>query len=185
MDLQSICDLIVVIGAAYFTIIKIINSFAKPTSKFKKKQYEKQKNTLKNILDEVMPEYLDNHDLKTRDRYLSDRLNYLKEIKNSVLLDLQETLRQIENSNNQQNEQIDSLDKKMEKLNNGQKDVLRQKIMAIYSKNKLNKTLTYDEKDNLDALYHDYKAIDGNSYIDKIYNRINKWKVLDDDYIED
>ena len=85
----------------------------------------------------------------------------------------------------QQNEQIDSLDKKMEKLNNGQKDVLRQKIMAIYSKNKLNKTLTYDEKDNLDALYHDYKAIDGNSYIDKIYNRINKWKVLDDDYIED
>ena len=185
MDLQSICDLIVVIGAAYFTIIKIIDSFAKPGSKLRKKQYEKQKTTFKNILDEAMPEYLDNHDLKIRDRYLNDRLNYLKEIKNSVLLDLQETLRQIENSNIQQNERIDLLDKKMEKLNNGQKDVLRQKIMAIYDKNKQNKTLTYDEKDNLDALYHDYKSIDGNSYIDKIYYRICKWNVLDDDYIDD
>lgn len=185
MDLQSICDLIVVIGAAYFTIIKIIDSFAKPSSKLRKKQYEKQKATFKNILDEAMPEYLDNHDLKIRDRYLNDRLNYLKEIKNSVLLDLQETLRQIENSNIQQNERIDLLDKKMEKLNNGQKDVLRQKIMAIYNKNKQNKTLTYDEKDNLDALYHDYKSIDGNSYIDKIYYRICKWNVLDDDYIDD
>ena len=88
MDLQAICDLIVVIGAAYFTIIKVVNSFVKPTSKLKKKQHEKQKAELESILDEVMPKYLDEHDLKTRDRYLNDRLNYLKEIKSSVLLDI-------------------------------------------------------------------------------------------------
>ena len=73
----------------------------------------------------------------------------------------------------------------MEKLNNGQKDVLRQKIVAIYDKNKYNKTLSYDEKDNLEALYGDYKAIGGNSYIDKLYKRMSKWNVLDDDYVED
>ncbi len=185
MDLQAICDLIVVIGAAYFTIIKVVNSFVKPTSKLKKKQHEKQKAELESILDEVMPKYLDEHDLKTRDRYLNDRLNYLKEIKSSVLLDIQGVLQGIESTNKQQSKQISNLDEKMEKLNNGQKDVLRQKIVAIYDKNKYNKTLSYDEKDNLEALYGDYKAIGGNSYIDKIYKRMSKWNVLDDDYVED
>ena len=62
MNLESICDLIVVVGAAYFTIIKIINSFAKPSSKIKKKQEEKERERMRNFLKEIMPEYFKQHD---------------------------------------------------------------------------------------------------------------------------
>ena len=64
MTIQAICDLIVVIGAAYFTIVKILDSFAKPTSKLKKRSIERSKERVKNILDEIMPNYFKKHDDK-------------------------------------------------------------------------------------------------------------------------
>jgi hypothetical protein len=62
------------------------------------------------------------------------------------------------------------------------KDVLREKIMAIYHKNKTDRTMTYHEKEALDVYYKDYKKIKGNSYIDKYYTRMSLWKIVDDDY---
>jgi hypothetical protein len=61
------------------------------------------------------------------------------------------------------------------------KDVLREKIMQLYFKNKKDKMLTLHEKEALDQYYIDYKAIKGNSYIDKYYNRMRLWQVIDDD----
>jgi hypothetical protein len=65
------------------------------------------------------------------------------------------------------------------------KDVLREKIMGIYLKNKKDKILTLNEKEALDQYYVDYKAMKGNSYIDKYYNRMKKWRVIEDDYEDD
>ena len=65
------------------------------------------------------------------------------------------------------------------------KDVLREKIMAIYHKNKKDRTLTFHEKEALDQYYKDYKAINGNSYIDKYYKRMCTWTVVDTDDYED
>lgn len=44
------------------------------------------------------------------------------------------------------------------------------------------KILTEHQKEVLEQYYVDYKAMKGNSYIDKYYNRIKKWKVVEDDY---
>jgi hypothetical protein len=63
--------------------------------------------------------------------------------------------------------------------------VLREKIMAIYHKNKVDRTLSFHEKEALDQYYVDYKAIKGNSYIDKYYKRMKMWKIIDDDYDDD
>ena len=81
--------------------------------------------------------------------------------------------------------QVNDLAKQYEALAISAKDVLREKIMQMYFKNKTNKTLTLHEKEALDQYYKDYKAINGNSYIDKYYGRMKKWQVIDDDDIED
>ena len=57
--------------------------------------------------------------------------------------------------------------------------------MQVYFKNKKDKTLTLHEKEALDQYFVDYKAIKGNSYIDKYYNRMLKWQVIDDDEEEE
>ena len=46
-------------------------------------------------LDEIMPNYFEQHDLQTKDKYLGDRMNYLKEIKESVLEDTKDILEEI------------------------------------------------------------------------------------------
>lgn len=183
-SIQELCNLIIIIGTAYFMIIKIIDSWAKPTSKIKQKRKEKEQCQLKEVLEEVLPKYLEQHDLQTRDKYLSDRQRYLEEIEEEVLKEVNGTLEEIKNMNNDQNIQLAHLDAMMNTLNQGSRDVLRQKIMALYNSHKHDKTLGFDEKDNLDALYSDYKAIGGNSYIDRVYNRMIKWKVQEDDYME-
>jgi hypothetical protein len=52
--------------------------------------------------------------------------------------------------------------------------------MAIYHKGKRTKTLTLWEKEALAQYYTDYKAEGGNGYIDKYYNRMMAWAVIDE-----
>ena len=120
-----------------------------------------------------MPQILYDHDLKTKEKYKNDRQNYLNEIKGEILQEI--------------GDDLSSNTKTIEALVISAKDVLREKIMAIYHKNKYNRTMTEYEREALNQYYIDYKALDGNSYIDKRYNRMNKWKVIydDDPYDED
>jgi hypothetical protein len=71
--------------------------------------------------------------------------------------------------------QIGVLAKQYDALVISAKDVLREKIMQVYFKNKPTKTLTLHEKEALDQYYIDYKAIKGNTYIDKYYKRMERW----------
>ena len=62
------------------------------------------------------------------------------------------------------------------------KDVLREKIMAIYHKRKKQRALQQHEKEALTEWYKDYKAMNGNSYIDKYFQRMEDWLVIPDNY---
>ena len=156
----------------------IYNFFAKPTSKLKKKRTEEIQEQISDTLDEKLPEILLEHDLETRQKYLSDRQNYLNEIKTEVLTDVKDMLDNIYALNLEQNESIKT-------LSQGNKDMLRQRIMDIYYTYRDEKKLPIHKKEALDELYKDYKAEGGNSYIDKYYNRMKLWEVYDDENYED
>ena len=167
MTISELVDYIILFAALIGAIYKIWDFFATPTSKLKQKALEKEKNRISAVLDEKLPKVLYDHDLKTRDKYKSDRLNYLNEIKAEVIKEV--------------GDDIKTNSKTIEALVISAKDVLREKIMAIYHKNKYNRTMTEYEREALNQYYIDYKALNGNSYIDKRYARMNKWKVIFDD----
>ena len=137
MNLESICDLIVVVGAAYFTIIKIINSFAKPSSKIKKKQEAKERERTKQFLNEIMPEYFKQYNEEFKKLILQNENIYINKIKGKVVEELREELKEIKNINKKQNKQLDELNEKLVLINNSSKDVMRQKIMSIYQQHQL------------------------------------------------
>lgn len=174
MTLESFCDIVILIGSAYFMILKIFDSFSKPTSKYKQKKEEKQKEYFKAVLDEVMPQYLLAHDIETRKRYLVDRRRYLEEIRDDVLRSIDDKLDEIFNNNQLITVQVKA-------INQGTKDMLRQRIMNIYYDYKKEKAFPIYIKEALDELYKDYKGQDGNSYIDKYYNRMKTWTVIDEE----
>ena len=173
MKFELICDIIVMIGAACIGITQILNFFGKPTSKLLKRSKANSKAMVKEVLKEELTQALYNHDLETRERYLTDRLNYLNEIKEEVLRDTEDILVEIKEINIKQSEAL-------EKLNQSSKDMLRQSIMSIYFKNVNNKTISTTDKEILNELYKDYKNQNGNSYIDKYYGRMCTWKEVED-----
>ena len=164
-------DILILVGAVVLAVERICNYFGKPIKFAKKKSEESLRKNIIEVLDEVLPKKLEEHDLETREKYKADRERYLQDIKSEVLTSIQNELGQ-----------VSSLSKQYDALVVSAKDVLREKIMQIYFKNKKDKTLTFHEKEALDQYYIDYKAIKGNSYIDRYYNRMCRWTVEDDDF---
>ena len=168
---DKIADLIILIGAVCAAIYKIWEFFAKPTSTLKKRKEEKEKARIVAVLDEVLPDKLRDHDVKIRDKYKADRQQYLEDIKEEVLKTIGGSVSQ--NTND------------LEALKISARDVLREKIMAIYHKNRTERTMSEYEREALDQYYKDYHALKGNSYIDKRMARMAKWQVIYDENPDD
>lgn len=64
------------------------------------------------------------------------------------------------------------------KIANGMKCQLRSEMLRIYYHNRDRQTIRQYEYENFIMLYESYKALKGNSFIDKIYGEIKKWKVV-------
>ena len=159
--LQPVCNVIIIVGGAIMAIKNVSEWFGKPIRLFKKKTDESFKEKVIEIIKEEVPKLLNDE-------------QYLSKIKQEILKEMQGEL-----------DQISHLAKQYEALAISAKDVLREKIMQIYFKNKKDKAMTLHEKEALDQYYIDYKAIKGNSYIDKYYNRMKKWSVIEDDEDDD
>ena len=66
----------------------------------------------------------------------------------------------------------------IKKIVEGQKCQLRSDMLRIYYHHHESKTIRQYEYENFVALYEAYKALKGNSFIDKIYTEIKTWEVI-------
>lgn len=64
------------------------------------------------------------------------------------------------------------------KIARGTKCQLRSKMLEIYYRNLDAKTIRQYEYENFIMLYEAYKALKGNSFIDKIYKEVQSWKIV-------
>jgi hypothetical protein len=64
------------------------------------------------------------------------------------------------------------------KLINGQRCQLRSEMLQIYYHNRETKVIRQYEYENFVFLYEAYKALKGNSFIDKIYSEVKTWEIV-------
>lgn len=64
------------------------------------------------------------------------------------------------------------------KIKNGMKCQLRTEMLMIYYRNREVKTIHQYEYENFVMLYEAYKALKGNSFIDKIYKELQEWEIV-------
>lgn len=64
------------------------------------------------------------------------------------------------------------------KIANGTKCQLRNEMLHIYYHNKDDKRIRQYEYENFVFLYEAYKALNGNSFIDKIYEEVKSWEII-------
>ena len=63
------------------------------------------------------------------------------------------------------------------KISNGTKCQLRSEMLRIYYHNRDNKIIRQYEYENFVYLYEAYKALKGNSFIDRIYSEVKTWRI--------
>ncbi len=63
------------------------------------------------------------------------------------------------------------------KIAQGTKCQLRSEMLRVYYKNLDKKEIRQFELENFIKLYEAYKALHGNSFIDRVYNEVLEWKV--------
>jgi hypothetical protein len=64
------------------------------------------------------------------------------------------------------------------KISNGTKCQLRSEMLRIYYRHTETKEIRQYEYENFVMLYEAYKALKGNSFIDKIYNEVKTWEIV-------
>ena len=64
------------------------------------------------------------------------------------------------------------------KIRKGQLCQLRSEMLRIYYANKDSKRIRQYEYENFVMLYEAYKALKGNSFIDKIYSEVKSWEIV-------
>lgn len=64
------------------------------------------------------------------------------------------------------------------KISNGTKCQLRSEMLRIYYRHREQETIRQYEYENFVYCYEAYKALKGNSFIDKIYKEVQSWEVL-------
>lgn len=200
MDLGTICDVIILIAAvlgAIGGIWKFILNSGKGIKKTVDKVAEEKETefnakvdervrqvaqpmielavrtltaSFEGLLDKHLPERLEAHDLKTRQKYLSDRQRYLCEIKDEVVTVIQDKISAVETHEDQMNVFTEVL-----------KELLRERIMEIYRRNKHLRQLEEHERFELKQAYASYKSINGNSYIDGYYETMEQWETIPDE----
>ena len=64
------------------------------------------------------------------------------------------------------------------KIADGQRSLLRSEMLQIYYRNRETGIIHQYEYENFVYLYEAYKALKGNSFIDKIYKEVQGWEVV-------
>ena len=66
----------------------------------------------------------------------------------------------------------------VKKIATGTKCQLRSEMLRTYYHNRESGTIRQFEYENFVMLYEAYKALQGNSFIDKIYEEIHSWEII-------
>jgi hypothetical protein len=83
--LQTVCNLIIIVGGAIMAIKSVSEWFGKPIRFFKKRSDDNFDDKVVSIIKREMPALFEAHDLKIRDKYRADREQYLKDITAEVI----------------------------------------------------------------------------------------------------
>lgn len=67
---------------------------------------------------------------------------------------------------------------KLHKISTGTKCQLRSEMLRTYYHHKDTEKIRQYEYENFVYLYESYKALNGNSFIDKIYSEVKEWEIV-------
>ena len=154
-NLTSIANLIILIGAVIVGAKHIIGLFKKPVDSIQETARGHEKERIKEVLKAEMPDLLSKN--------CEPIMASLNEIKDMTM---------------SQEERLAQMQRSLDLLNISQLDMLRYNMNRLYYKYRPYKKILNADKEAFLKLYHDYKEMHGNTWIDQLYNEVIEWPIV-------
>lgn len=155
ISLSEVANLIILISAVIVAGKTIYNFFKKPVDDFAQRAHENEGKHIEEVLEEKVPPLLEKN--------CQVLMSSLDEIKTLTL---------------SQEERLKDLQKSMDLFNTSQLDILRYNMNRLYYKYRPYKKILDADKQAFMKLYHDYKEMHGNTWIDSLYNEVIEWPIV-------
>ena len=170
-------------GIAFLSVMlgnldKIVSFFSKYIPKLAARRQRKKQDEMESNLKVVIPKILEQH---TASQKGSCQKEIVKEVKEELhketeghMAEIQATLDDINKTVGKMNATLKQIDQRLDTVEEGVKDQLRQRINEIYYEAMRTMTISMTRLAELNTLYKDYKRLNGNSYIDDRYHEIKE-----------
>lgn len=180
ITLTEVCNIIVLISAVIIAGKNIWEFFKKPVDDLQVRANAREEEHIEEVIDRRVPELLATHSEKVKGERNHEEACRAQSIKDDIIAAVEGRIDELKNMTVEQDKQLSSLIKSMDLLTQSQMDMMRYDMNRIYYKYRQYKKILSADKKAFIKIYHDYKSMDGNTWIDALYAELKDWPIVED-----
>ena len=181
IELQEICNMIILISAVIIAGKNIYGFFRKPVDSLYKYSQKAEEEHIKKVIKEQIPELFTQYNDCTKEEHINEMSKMVNSVKNAILEVLDDKVEELKEISLDQGQQISSIQQSINQLNNSQMDVMRYDMNRLYYKYRPYKKILDCDKKAFIKLYSDYHEMGGNTWIDALYTEVKTWEIVEDE----
>ena len=180
LNLSDISSAIILIGALVVAIKNIYSFFKKPVNDLQAKAKKEEEKHIEEVLEQKMPALLAQHSERVKGERKTEDKCMAESITNKVIKVVDDKIEELMKMTKAQDSQLSDISNSITLLNQSQLDMLRYDMNKLYYKYRPYKKMLSADKKAFMKLYHDYKMMDGNTWIDALYAEVVDWPIVED-----
>ena len=181
INLQQICNIIILVSAVIGAITTIYKFLKKPVDNIQELANQKEEKHIEDVINARVPALLKKHDDELKEERKEERDQMVEDIKLGVLEVVNSKIEELKEMTQMQQDQLEYLQESVDLLNLSQMDLMRYNMNALYYKYRpFHKILDVDKKAFI-KFYNDYHTMGGNTWIDELYKEVITWPIVEDE----
>ena len=178
--LEEVSSVIILIAAVIAAIKTIYGFFKKPVDDLQAKAKKEEEKHIEEVLEKKMPNLLAQHSERVKGERKTEDKCMAESITNKVIQVVDNKIEELMLMTKAQDSQLSDISQSITLLNQSQLDMLRYNMNKLYYKYRPYKKMLSADKKAFMKLYHDYKMMDGNTWIDALYAEVVEWPIVED-----
>lgn len=178
--LEEISSAVILIAAVIAAIKTIYGFFKKPVDDLQAKAKRDEEKHIEEVLEKKMPNLLAQHSERVKGERKTEDKCMAESITNKVIQVVDNKIEELMLMTKAQDSQLSDISQSITLLNQSQLDMLRYNMNKLYYKYRPYKKMLSADKKAFMKLYHDYKMMDGNTWIDALYAEVVEWPIVED-----
>lgn len=179
IDLNALCNVIILISAVIIAGKNIYAFFKKPVDVLQEHTNLKEEEHIEEVIQRKVPELLTEHWNSVDSIRKQEEQKRSDEVKSSIISAFDDKIEELKEISLDQGIQITQMQKSIDLLSNSQLDMMRYNMNRIYYKYRAYKKILDCDKKAFIKLYDDYKPMGGNSWIDSLYPEVMSWETVE------